>query len=105
PRQAGDAKPSGASEGRGEVELGLGAITVAVAGALVGVGSYEAWRGARLRNDCRGPDALAGADYSAFCTTPLGGDPFVAAVVSSALSFAFAVPIAAGGGLLLRRGA
>lgn len=95
---------AGATAGRGDVELGLGAITVAVAGVLVGVGSYEAWRGVQVRNYCRGPFPASAADYNAFCTTPLGGDPFVAAVVSSSLSFAFAVPIAVAGGLLLRRG-
>ena len=95
---------SSTSTGRGEVELGLGVVTTAVAVALVGVGGYEAWRGARVRSYCRGPYPVADASFEAFCLTPLGGDPFVSAVVSSTLSFAFAVPIAAAGGLLLRRG-
>ncbi|MBZ5711109.1 hypothetical protein [Nannocystis pusilla] len=89
---------------RGDVEIGLGAVTAAVAGALVGVGSYEAYRAVRTRNYCTLQNWLRDPEYSTHCMGPLGGDPFVAAVVSSSLSFAFAVPIAVASGFLLRRG-
>ncbi|MDC0721031.1 hypothetical protein [Nannocystis bainbridge] len=88
---------------RGDVEIGLGAVTTAVAAALVGVGTFEAVRAARVREACRS-GAMSEIDETVVCSGPLGGDPFVAAVVSSSLSFAFAVPIAVGGGFLLRRG-
>lgn len=104
PRQPPRAQTSSAPPGRGDVELGLGTVTAAVAAVLVGVGSYEAWRGVQVRSYCRRPDAATDPEYEAFCATPLGGDPFVAAVVSSTLSLTFAVPIAVAGGLLLRRG-
>lgn len=104
PRQSARAQGSGTPPGRGDLELGLGAVTTAVAGVLVAVGSYEAWRGVHVRSYCRRPESIADPEYSVYCTTPLGGDPFVAAVVSSTLSLTFAVPIAVGGALLLRRG-
>jgi len=89
---------------RGDVEIGLGAVMAAVAGVLVGVGSYEAHRAVRTRSFCSHPDAGGHPEYSTHCMGPLGGDPYVAAVVSSSLSFAFAVPIAVASGFLLRRG-
>ncbi|MCY0989828.1 hypothetical protein OV203_22005 [Nannocystis sp. ILAH1] len=89
---------------RGDVEIGLGAVTAAVSGALVGVGTYEAVRAVRVRSICTGQSADPERDPTIVCTGPLGGDPFVAAVVSSSLSFAFAVPIAVASGFLLRRG-
>lgn len=104
PRQPPGAGSSAAPPGRGDVELGLGVVTAAVAGVLVGVGSHEAWRGVQVRNYCRRPGTTVDENYAAFCTTPLGGDPFVAAVVSSTLSLTFAVPIAVASGFLLRRG-
>jgi hypothetical protein len=103
-RQPPGGQTSGTPPGRGDVELGLGAVTAAVAAVLVGVGSYEAWRGVQVRSYCRRPDAPADPEYGVYCTTPLGGDPFVAAVVSSTLSLTFAVPIAVASGFLLRRG-
>lgn len=104
PRQPPAAASRAATSERGDVELGLGAVTTAVAGVLVGVGTYEAWRGVQVRRYCTREGAFDDPEYDAFCTTPLGGDPFTAAVVSSSLSFAFAVPIAVAGGFLLRRG-
>lgn len=89
---------------RGDVEIGLGAATAAVSGALVGVGTYEAVRAVRVRSYCADPGSDPELDPTIVCTGPLGGDPFVAAVVSSSLSFAFAVPIAVASGFLLRRG-
>jgi hypothetical protein len=96
--------PPPAISERGDVELGLGAVTAAVSGALVGVGTHEALRAVRVRAHCSGEGASSDPDSMIVCTGPLGGDPFVAAVVSSSLSFAFAVPIAVASGFLLRRG-
>lgn len=104
PRQPAKAPASASPPGRGDLELGLGAVTTAAAGVLVGVGSYEAWRGVTVRDYCRRPESIADPDYTVYCTTPLGGDPFVASVVSSTLSLTLAVPVAVAGALLLRRG-
>jgi hypothetical protein len=89
---------------KGDVELALGAVTGGVAAALIGVGSYEAWRAVQVRNYCQSSDSFDDADYMVFCTTPLGGDPFVTAIVSSSLSLAFSLPVAVASGFLLRRG-
>lgn len=89
---------------RGDVELGLGVVTSVVAASLVGHGGYQAWRGVEVRRYCDEPSSFDDPNYTVFCSTPFGGDPFVAAIVSSSLSFAFAVPIAVAGGFLLRRG-
>jgi hypothetical protein len=71
---------------------------------LVGVGSYEAWHAGWLRSYCSQPPAIDDTSREATCVGPLGGDPAVTATVSSVLSLTFAVPIAVGGALLLRRG-
>jgi hypothetical protein len=93
----------GGSE-KGDVELALGAVTGGVAAALIGVGSYEAWRAVQVRDYCQSPASFDDANYMVYCTTPLGGDPFVTAIVSSSLSLAFSLPVAVASGLLLRRG-
>lgn len=89
---------------KGDVELALGAVTGGVAAALIGVGGYEAWRAVQVRDYCQSPASFDDANYMAFCTTPLGGDPFVTAIVSSSLSLAFSLPVAVASGFLLRRG-
>lgn len=93
-----------ATSERGDVEIGLGVVTTAAAGVLVGLGGYEAFRAVRVRRYCSQSGSFDDPNYPTYCTTLLGGDPFVPAVVSSSLSFAFAVPIAVAGGFLLRRG-
>lgn len=102
PQPAGDLSRGGTE--RGDVELAVGAVTTAVAGTLLGLGAYEAYRASELRRFCGDPAALGDPDYEAYCYTPLGADAGRAAIISSALAFAFAVPIAVGGGFLLRRG-
>lgn len=96
---------SRAGADRGDVELALGAVTGGVAAALIGVGSYEAWRAVQVRSYCQSPASFDDPNYMVFCTTPLGGDPFVTAIVSSSLSLAFSLPVAVASGFLLRRGA
>jgi hypothetical protein len=104
PRGAEPASDLSRGADRGDVELALGAVTGGVAAALIGVGSYEAWRAVQVRSYCQSPDSFDDANYMAFCTTPLGGDPFVTAIVSSSLSLAFSLPVAVASGFLLRRG-
>ena len=95
---------SRAGKDRGDVELGLGAVVEAVAGVLVAVGGYQAARGVEVRRYCEDPASYDDKDRPLRCTGLLGGDPFVAAIVSSSLAFAFSVPVAVAGGFLLRRG-
>lgn len=90
---------------KGDVELALGVVTAGVSAALIGVGSYEAWRAVQVRSYCQSPASFDDPNYGVFCTTPLGGDPFVTAIASSSLSLAFSVPVAVASGFLLRRGA
>ena len=99
---AGD--PSRGGTERGDVELGLGAVVEAAAGVLVAVGGYQAARGIGIRRYCEDPASYDDKDRPLRCTGLLGGDPFVAAIVSSSLAFAFSVPVAVAGGFLLRRG-
>lgn len=99
---AGD--PSRGGTERGDVELGLGAVVEMVAGSLVAFGAYQAARGVGVRRYCDDPASFDDKDRPLRCTGLLGGDPFVASIVSSSLAFAFSVPIAVAGGLLLRRG-
>lgn len=99
---AGDLSRGGSE--RGDVELGLGVVVEAVAGSLVAVGAYQAARGVGVRRYCEDPASYDDKDRPLRCTTLFGGDPFVASIVSSSLAFAFSVPIAVAGGLLLRRG-
>lgn len=99
---AGD--PSRGGTERGDVELGLGVVTSAAAVSLVAFGSYQAARAVEVRRYCGQPASFDDPNYEVVCSTPFGGDPFVAAIVSSSLSFAFSVPIAIAGGFLIRRG-
>lgn len=89
---------------RGGLEIALGAVTTAVAATLVVLGSFGAREAATLRDICRGPPDFISQLPDPRCMDPTGFDPFVAATVSSALAFTFAVPIAVGGGFLLRKG-
>jgi len=87
---------------RGDIEIALGAVTTAVATTLVVLGSYGAYQASTLRGICSGDIIRDLPDPR--CVDPTGFDPVVAATVSSALAFTFAVPIAVGGGFLLRKG-
>lgn len=95
---------------RGDVEISLGSVTTAVAATLVGLGIYGAWRSVKIREYCSAPpDVITEFDttdpvYESVCNDLSGVDPGRAAAVSSGLSLAFAVPIAIGGGFLLRKG-
>lgn len=101
-----DVSPTGRD--RGDIEIALGAVTTAVATTLVVLGAVAAAKAAYIRSYCAddfdAPTDLPSPEREATCTDPLGLDPFKTATVSAALSFAFAVPIAAGGGVLLRKG-
>ena len=87
---------------RGDIEIVLGAVTSAVAATLIVLGSFSARQASTLRGICR-PDVIVEIPDSR-CVDPTGFDPVVAATVSSALAFTFAVPIAVGGGFLLGKG-
>lgn len=101
-----DVSPTGRD--RGDIEIGLGTVTTAVAVTLVVLGAVSAARASYIRGYCSddtGPvTEIPSPEYESTCMDPLGFDPFKTATVSAALSFAFAVPIAAGGGVLLRKG-
>ena len=99
---AGDLSRGGTD--RGDIELGLGVVTEVVAGVLVAVGGYQAARGVQVRRYCEDPASFDDPARTLRCTTLLGGDPFVAAFVSSSLAFAFSIPVAVAGGFLIRRG-
>ena len=93
---------------RGDIEIALGAVTTAVAATLVVLGAVAAYKAAYVRSYCSAnnwpPTELPNPEREETCTDPLGMDPFATATASSALSFALAVPIAAAGGVLLRKG-
>jgi len=98
------AKPPADSRGgqeRGDIELALGAVTTGVAATLVVLGAFSFHRGQQLARYCDG--ALLIEDRSS-CLDPLGFNPVRGARISGGLALALAVPIAAGGGLLLRKG-
>ena len=78
---------------RGELELGLGSVTLAVGAGLVAIGAIELRRGLDRRARCE-------AEFNDACTL----DPPGLIFASSALSFAFSVPALVGGSLLLRKG-
>jgi hypothetical protein len=107
-RRASAPKDGPRGRDRGDIEIALGAVTTAVAATLVVFGAVNAYRASYVREYCspsNGPILeLPDPERESTCTDPLGMDPFVSATVSSALAFAFAVPIAAGGGILLRNG-
>lgn len=107
PERGEQATPTGRD--RGDIEIALGAVTTAVATTLVVLGAVAAAKAAHIRSYCAddgtGPiTEFPSPEREATCTDPLGLDPFKTAAVSAGLSFAFAVPIAAGGGVLLRKG-
>lgn len=101
-----DVSPTGRD--RGDIEIALGVVTTAVATTLVVLGAVSAAKAAHIRSDCaddgNAPTELPTPEREATCTDPLGLDPFKTATASAALSFVLAVPIAAGGGVLLRKG-
>jgi len=107
PERVGRGKSSAQNPGpsdRGDIEIVLGAVTTAVAATLLVLGSFGARQAATLRDICRGRQDFITELPDSRCVDPTGFDPVVAATVSSALAFTFAVPIAVGGGFLLRKG-
>ena len=93
-------RPRGGQD-RGDVEIALGAVVTGVAATLVVLGAFSFYRGQELQRYCAQAPLT---DFSQRCTDPLGFDPVRGARISGGLAFALAVPIAAGGGLLLRKG-
>lgn len=91
---------SRAGRDRGDVEIALGAVTIAVATTLVVLGSVGLYRALALRSTCAAESAIEPPE----CVDPLGLNPVTGGLVSGSLALAFAVPIAAGGGVLLRKG-
>jgi len=84
---------SDAGSDRGELELGLGSVTLALGLGLVAVGAVELHRGLDRRARCA-------ASFSQSCI--IDAPPLIFA--ASGLSFAFSVPALVGGALLLRKG-
>jgi hypothetical protein len=83
-------------ERRGGIEIALGSFGLALAVGLIGRGGWEVVNAQRLARRCGDqPDDPA-------CLGP--GNPVVGAKVAAGLSFAFAVPVAIGGGFLLAHG-
>ncbi|MCA9660603.1 MAG: hypothetical protein KC486_19840 [Myxococcales bacterium] len=86
----------GGSE-RGAVEFALAGVTGALSITLITLGGVQLKRSYEIRDYCD--------DHTTDpACTPLTGDPYVAGVISSSLSFFFAVPSAIASGFLLRRG-
>ncbi len=85
---------------RGVVEFALAGVTAATSVTLISLGAYQLHRGIEIRDYCE--SLPIDADKSV-CITP-NGDPYVNAVVSSTLSFFFAVPMTVASGFLVRRG-
>lgn len=88
---------------RGDIEIALGAVTTGVAATLVVLGSFSFYRGQQLQRYCSDV-AFIDAGQASSCTDVLGFDPVRGARISGGLALALAVPIAVGGGLLLRKG-
>lgn len=88
---------------RGDIEIALGVVTAGVAATLVVLGAFSLYRGQQLQRQCSEATYIDAAQSSA-CSDALGFDPVRGARVSGGLALALAVPIAAGGGLLLRKG-
>ncbi|MBA3547958.1 MAG: hypothetical protein H0T76_15855 [Nannocystis sp.] len=86
---------------RGDVEIALGALTTGVAATLVVLGAFSFHRAQELEDYCGETRLTTIGDP---CTDLLGFKPVRGARISGALEFALAVPIAVGGGLLLRKG-
>lgn len=88
---------------RGDVELVLGSVTTGLAATLVVLGAYSLYRGQVLQSYCS-DDAFVDAGQSSICNDVTGFDPVRGARISGGLALALSVPIAVGGGLLLRKG-
>ncbi len=88
---------------RGDVEIVLGAVTTGVAATLVVLGAYSLYRGQELQRYCS-DDAFVDAGQSSICNDVTGFDPVRGARISGGLALALSVPIAVGGGMLLRKG-
>ena len=80
---------------RGALELGLGSVAVGVTAALIAHGIYQIFEGQRKEEICRG-----------FASDPpeCAFDGPNLRYAGAGLSFAFAVPVAVGAGLFLRKG-
>jgi len=88
---------------RGDVEIALGAVTTGVAATLVVLGAFSFYRGEELQRYCSEMVLTTYGDAGR-CSDALGFNPVRGARISGGLAFALAVPIAVGGGLLLRNG-
>lgn len=85
------------------MEIALGAVTAGVAATLVVLGAYSLYRGQELQRYCS-EASIIDAAQSSICNDVTGFDPVRGARISGGLALALAVPIAVGGGLLLRKG-
>ncbi|MEZ4385922.1 MAG: hypothetical protein R3A79_31675 [Nannocystaceae bacterium] len=92
-----DADLSRGGAERGAVEFALAGVTGALSVTLIALGGAQLHRAYEIRDYC---DEHANDP----ACSPLTGDPYVAGVVSSSLSFFFAVPSAIASGFLIRRG-
>ena len=101
---AGDRSRGG--QERGDVEIALGAVTTGVAATLVVLGAFSFYRGEELQRYCKETLLTSFGDpgQRSGCSDVLGFDPVRGARISGGLALALAVPIAVGGGLLLRKG-
>lgn len=97
------AERSRGPQDRGDIEIALGAVTTGVAATLVVLGAVSLARGQQLQRQCSEVTIIDGGQSSA-CSDAFGFDPVRGARISGGLALALAVPIAAGGGLLLRKG-
>lgn len=91
------------AQDRGDIEIALGAVTTGVAATLVVLGAVSLARGQQLQRQCSEVTIIDGGQ-SSDCSDAFGFDPVRGARISGGLALALAVPIAAGGGLLLRKG-
>lgn len=109
-------RPRDLSEGgqhRGVIEFALGGATAGLSATLVTLGAVQLARAIEIRDYCEAERAkredlltTIGMPLDPACEpSPLGVDPFTDAKVSSALSFAFAAPIAVASAFLFRRAA
>ena len=102
PAKTKPAAPDPRQHGRGDMELVVGSLTVGVAATMTVFGSVMAARAASLRAFCDSTTYHPNRIERCFDALMLRMDTGLA--ISSGLSFAMAVPVAAAGGLLLRRG-
>jgi hypothetical protein len=83
-------------ERRGGIEIALGSMALGLSVALIARGAWEVVNAQKLARRCSDdPDDVE-------CITL--GNPVTGAKVAAGLSFAFAVPVAIGGGFLLAHG-